>query len=99
MLRVSGPLPTTKDNTALCEGCLLPARNPSTSGAEAVPGTSSVKMMSAGGGGGGGVSTKPSDPYYPSPGPSCPITCVTLTPRGRRPCRACSRSSMIGLTE
>ena len=51
--RGPGPPPKTKDDTAPCRGCILPARDPSTSGVEAVPGTSSETTMSAGGGGGG----------------------------------------------
>ena len=48
-------LPTTKDYMALCGGCLFPARDPSASGAESVPGTTSATTMRAGGGGRGGA--------------------------------------------
>ena len=50
--RGPGPPPKTKDNMAPCGGCLLPARDPYSAGAEAVPGKSSATTMSAGGGGG-----------------------------------------------
>ena len=51
--RGPGPPPMTKDDTAMCGGCLLPARDPSTSGAAAAPRKSSATTTSAGGGEGG----------------------------------------------
>ena len=43
----------TRDNTALCGGCILPTRNHSDAGGAAVLGTSSSPMMSTRGGRGG----------------------------------------------
>ena len=46
-------MPTTKDDTDPCRGCILPACKLSTARLEAVTGMSSAKTMSSGGRGGG----------------------------------------------